>query len=288
MAGSFYHIWAARQVWVDRFPGQPAQGPDWSAFVAGTLAPDLGFFPGGPARFSQRLHHESSGDFIRALQAQAQGSSERAFAAGWALHIYLDVALHPWVNNWVDHRPNVAVGTTKAVRDMWHMRLEWGIDCHLLQQQEGAFLWTVEPYFPPRQGEHDLLAKVGQDFFATDAAPPLLDRGAASTRRWVRLLPRIFTALGHTRPHRCNWPLRSWTAAARPLLGPFFGRLLEGGRGSPSSASVAWPWRPDQVQLREGLQLGQQALKAYRAGWQEAFAGLANLDLDTGLETGRQ
>ena len=287
MAGSFYHMWAARQAWDGIFPGLPPRGRGWAAYLAGTIAPDLGFFPGGPQRFSQRLHHEHSGDFIRALQAGARDDRETAFAAGWALHIYMDVALHPWVNTWVDQRLAQVGQEGRAARDTWHMRLEWGIDCHLLNLADAAFLWAVELHFPPRASGTDLLAEVGQDFFGSDAAPKPLSQGAAAARRWLYRLPRIFLALGHTYPSSCSWPLRWWGRAARPMLGPICGRILEGGRGSPSSASVARPWRPDRRQLQEGLQLGQGALAAYRSGWREGFGRLGNPDLDTGLETGR-
>lgn len=245
--------------------------------MAGTLAPDLGFFPRGPAAFSSRVHHERTGDFLRALQQEAAGDLERAFVAGWALHLCTDLAVHPLVDQ-------TLAEDTKAPMDhrirseLRHKRLEWGLDCELLERPELAFLWAVELSFPRRPAEPGLLSAVGTRFYGQEAREVLVQRGARSVCRWISRLPWIFLWSGHAR-----LPGRRAALAlgrrARPLVELF------GGIASPfprwvDAAAVARPVRPPAPRAQRIIQQAEEALCRYRETMATGFADFPNADLD--------
>ena len=288
MAGSFFHLWLARQAFSKIDPPSQKSSADtlrWRAFQAGSLAPDLGFFPGGPRRLSERIHHENTGDFLRALREEAEDEIDSAFAAGWALHVYTDCAIHPWVNSRIETLFNEADRPAVPHRDLWHMRLEWGLDCHLLEQDQNRFLWEAVLEFPDNSSAPGPLARAAEKFYRENAGMDEISRGEEALKKWTRLLPRIFLWCGHTRPaFKLSFP------ALAPLVklttGRASGDWLATVDGWQNAAAVARPWRQNEAGLQRAMRLGEQALQAFEDGWSEGFASLPNLDLDSGEEIG--
>ena len=160
--------------------------------------PGYRFFPPAARRsLSHRAHLERCGDFLRALIQGAASANERAFAAGWGLHVYADMAVHPWVEARV--AALLHEGTRPAVPDLWHMRLEWGIDCRLLASEGMDGLWSARLHFPRRADGRSLLGEVGQAFYGRDADESLLERGEEATARWLQRIPKILWWGGHIR-----------------------------------------------------------------------------------------
>jgi hypothetical protein len=69
------------------------------AFLLGSLAPDMGFFPGGSAArdLSVAAHAGGSTDFARVLLG-AGTDTMAAFGWGWMSHVLADARLHPLVS----------------------------------------------------------------------------------------------------------------------------------------------------------------------------------------------
>lgn len=70
-----------------------------SAFLHGSLGPDMGYFPGADPMLAELAHHARTGMFCRALVHEAETDLARAFAWGWVTHVLADVAVHPLVND---------------------------------------------------------------------------------------------------------------------------------------------------------------------------------------------
>ena len=250
-----------------------------AAFAAGSVGPDIGFFPGGPAALSHRVHLERPGDFLRTLTQEAVSTSERAFAAGWGLHVYTDIAVHPWVEARV--AALLREGIRPAAPDLWHMRLEWGIDCRLLADEGIDGLWNAHLHFPRRADGSSLLGEVGKVFYDRDADESLLERGEEATARWLQRIPKILWWGGHIRvPGRRPNPLCTLAFAhlGRKVLGDWLQHWVRFKDG----AALARPLLPSDQDYEAVLKLGESAVERFRHGFDEDFAQLGNPDLYTG------
>ena len=250
-----------------------------AAFAAGSVGPDIGFFPGGPAALSHRVHLERPGDFLRTLTQEAVSTSERAFAAGWGLHVYTDIAVHPWVEARVASL--LGEGIRPAAPDLWHMRLEWGIDCRLLADEGIDGLWNAHLHFPRRADGSSLLGEVGKVFYDRDADESLLERGEEATARWLQRIPKILWWGGHIRvPGRRPNPLCTWAFAhlGRKVLGDWLQHWVRFKDG----AALARPLLPSDQDYEAVLKLGDSAVERFCHGFDEDFAQLGNPDLYTG------
>ncbi len=250
-----------------------------AAFAAGSIGPDIGFFPGGPAALSHRVHLERCGDFLRALSQGAARADERAFAAGWGLHVYADMAVHPWVEARV--AALLRAGTRPTVPDLWHMRLEWGIDCRLLASAGMDGLWRARLHFPRRADGRSLLGEVGRAFYGRDADERLLERGAAAATWWLQRIPKILWWGGHIRVagRRPN-PLCTLAFAylGRKILGDWLQHWVRFKDG----AALARPLLASDQAYEQVVKLGESAVEQFCCGFDKGFAQLGNPDLYTG------
>jgi len=246
----------------------------------------MGLFPGGPRRFSERCHQERAGDFVQALKVQARGQLEEAFVAGWALHLYTDKVVHPWIDEQVDALFAEGEGRIAGYPDLWHMRLEWGIDCRLLERDELRFLWEVVLHFPRRASGDRLLAAVGREFYGEDAHPALINRGEKSVGRWTKLLPRVLLHCGKIHAnHRATLPLLP--LLLDKLTEKVLGEWLEDVKKYKSQAALAKPWFPNPADLHRVTGMGQTALDAFDQGRAMGFTSLVDQDLENGSEDSR-
>ena len=69
-------------------------------------------------------------------------------------------------------------------------------------------------------------------------------------------------------------------------MGKLLGEWLEAVEYLENAAAVALPLHPEPAILTRATDLGSQALEAFRSGYADRFASLANLDLDSGQEVG--
>ena len=279
MAGSFFHLRLAERALPMVFTASEITDEVKAAFAAGAVGPDIGFFPGGPFAFSHRVHLERCGDFLRHLCEKAQNDEERAFAAGWGLHVYTDMAVHPWVEANVSQI--LDQGNKPAISDLWHMRLEWGIDCRFLAQEGVESLWEAQIHFPRRGDGSSLLGEVGTIFYGADADEDLLQQGALATARWLLRIPKILWWTGHTqrRGRKPNpWCVLLFTRFGRKVVGDW----LELWPYFKDAAALARPLMPSQESWQRVSALGDEALIDFCRGWQEGFGQLGNLDLYRG------
>ena len=282
MAGSYLHLHLAAGAFPSAFDALPRQRPlEHAAFLAGSLGPDLGFFPGGPTAFSHRVHHEHTADLVRALLAAAENETEAAFAAGWALHVCTDVTTHPLVNRRADDLRRERSRHPPDRLDLWHKRVEWGVDCHVLSALDPRPLWRSELLFPGPAAGPSLLVRATGESFGEEADDGALRAGWSSTVRWVRRLGPIFSWTGS-----CRSPSRGrLAAAAGPVLGPLArsaALLLQNRESRENAVAVLSPEPPAPGFAEDMLTAGAEAVSTFQRHWLQRFEDLPNLDLDTG------
>jgi Zinc dependent phospholipase C len=104
-----------------------------SAFLLGSLGPDLGYLPGGDALLADLAHCVRPADLARNLIISATTDVELAFAWGWATHVLADIWIHPIINEAVGElfhgRP--LPGVPYADDPISHIRVEIGLDAAL-------------------------------------------------------------------------------------------------------------------------------------------------------------
>jgi hypothetical protein len=97
-----------------------------NAFLHGTLAPDMGNFPGGDSALAHAVHTRRTGDVVRALFDAAVTRAETAFAWGWLSHVLADAWIHPLVNAAAAAHAHDGRATLRE-----HVRVEVGLDVRL-------------------------------------------------------------------------------------------------------------------------------------------------------------
>ena len=133
MPGFVVHTLLALRV-LDRWRESPSTAP-WpvqdsalsDVFLAGSIGPDMGLYPGGNRLSSDLAHYGRSGQLARSLIREARSNTERAFAWGWLTHVLADVKIHPLINL----AAGIARGCspiTYADDPQAHLMVEMGVD----------------------------------------------------------------------------------------------------------------------------------------------------------------
>lgn len=141
------HVLLARQT-LERWSSSPLAPFDVSddtavnAFMHGSLAPDMGNFPGGSRALARLVHTRRTGQLQRALLERAATQEEYAFALGWLAHIIADVLIHPLVNEDADRRTRP--GAPQLVE---HVRVEVGLDVWFCWQHPALRGVKLRPAF---------------------------------------------------------------------------------------------------------------------------------------------
>lgn len=284
MAGCYFHLWLGGRAWPCLGFARSEDPPEETrrAFLAGCMGPDIGYFPGGSALLSERLHHEHTGDLIRALLTAARSPAEVAFAAGWGLHLCTDQLVHPWVNEQARALFSPAGIMPEGDVELWHMRLEWGIDCQLLAREELQHLWVPDLAFPRRPDEGRLLAEAASRFYGEDAELARIVQSEAATVRWLRRLPRLLFWCGKIRTG--SWrPAPFLSAWLDRLTATLLGDGLAGSDAWRTPAAVAKPWFAPAAVPALIESLAEQSISLFRTSWEERFASFPNLDLAEGM-----
>jgi len=109
----------------------------------GSIAPDLGYQPGGSKLFSSLVHYVRSGDFIANLFDEAKDINDYAFALGCLTHYYADIYGHEIaVNRSVPvlfPKMKLRFGDTVTYADdkVTHQRVEFSFD--VIQSGRGNY-----------------------------------------------------------------------------------------------------------------------------------------------------
>jgi hypothetical protein len=200
-------------------------------FLYGSVAPDIGFFPGTRREFSELAHRGGGAGLIRLLHHYASSPARCGYLCGWVAHLLVDREVHPLIDRaaaeWlatgdlqISHRPEHVA----------HMRVEYGLDHRLFELNPG--LQRLRLAEPPSADELEPLRVGYAEAFEERFTPDDLVSGHRMLRRIVHLgarLSRVQTATWRRRPLSCLLhtaarsvaPPRKWlpdSANASPIL----------------------------------------------------------------------
>ena len=143
LASDLLDFWSTHP---DSSPFSPFESKHRSAFLHGSLGPDLGFFPGSPRVLAELAHHGPTGDLTRELLAQARDAQQAAFAWGWATHVLADALIHPIVNRFAARLAQCSIHERALILPL-HIRIEIGLDLHALIERPNLRRASLEPLF---------------------------------------------------------------------------------------------------------------------------------------------
>jgi len=172
-----------------------------SAFLHGSLAPDIGFIPGVDRFISELAHYHRPAELCRSLLEHANTDEDVAFVWGWVAHVVADVALHPMVGRAVGEavhgdrsRRMNAIENLSA-----HVAIEVGLDIELLERHADVPPPPSSPYFDG--SSTTFMADAFELVYGLPWEPRRLARdhrvAVIRTRRWpsaLRLLKRFSPA----------------------------------------------------------------------------------------------
>ena len=156
-----------------------------ASLLMGSIAPDAGFHPGADRRLARYAHCEEPWTLCRAMSDLAESPAEKAFALGWLSHVAADQR---------GHRDLVCPLTDN---DLDHERLEWGLDCHLLQESRHEWLWQAPMQSRPGTS---LWSRALLEVRQWPAAEPLTLKALAIEKRNMLLIRWLELFMGHTAP----------------------------------------------------------------------------------------
>jgi hypothetical protein len=245
----------------------------FSAFMFGSLGPDLGYVPGGDGLLADLAHCVRSAHLARNLIAAAESDFDRALAWGWVTHVLGDIWIHPLINQAAGERVSGDrfPGSTFADDPLLHIRVELGLDAML----------------PVRGGWHEPGASLGENTGRRAVAPLVrayhqtYDLDVSWTRMWVAthiasgFIPMMILAgrivSGRPASQLAKWLHRRVASLSRRICPD---RLL---------GAVANPFPPQDWLIAEA----SAVVDAFPERFQPYFATNLEELLDYNLDTGQ-
>jgi hypothetical protein len=262
-------------------PFDPFDTRNRTAFLHGSLGPDMGFFPGSVLMLSRLAHRDPTADLVRELLRQAHNERALAFGCGWAGHILLDAILHPAINAAAARRLGVCLSEAPPAQiEHAHIRLEIGLDLQVQRSHPALPRLRLDPVFDAG----------GLEF---------VTRALASVHG--RVLPELTVVAAHRRVSQILGPMLALQAAmafartdgAEGTLTPAILSMRAGlgtlqmlatsvkGRSSKTAAFLA-PLQPD-AELTSQVSAGVARFRReFQSHAERGFATLPNYNVDDG------
>lgn len=221
--GPFSHLAVAKKAWpvaakahsLNVEQNRPAPGLK-SAFFAGALAPDAGYYADGLGPLSDLAHVVNPWEFTKTLWESAKTPKERAFALGWLSHALVDVEGH-------SRLVNPAMGGGLSLSPLKHKQIEWGLDCLVLMQDEYAWLWSVEI---DRAAGLELWQRAMSKVYGKAVEKKLLQTAMAAEIKEVGRLPYVWWLSGRLK-RRGRWGGNALGSVVGGTLRPVYVKYLE-------------------------------------------------------------
>ncbi len=281
MAATFWHLLIANQL-IHFFKSEKIhlQSTDCivenkECFQAGSLGPDINFYPGGNDEIISLTHGDKPADLGRSLLTNAVSGKEKAYAYGWLLHITTDNIVHPLVNNMVVSKfPGKCPGNDFDMYPLGHHRIEWGIDLFLLQ--DSRFKHIIPDMDIALRSAEDLtpfLAKAFKQTFQFDLPLDKWQNAMENMIKYTGLFQKFWRVSG--RMVDSNIFIQSikslfYHIIVKPIA---HGAAL---RGHPSEAGIFIPVNPTEKDKHVIINFTEKARMAYLDHLSENFTNLPN------------
>lgn len=246
-----------------------------AAFLAGAVAPDMGYVPGGDRLISDLAHYVRSGELTRSLVRSAVGPVGASFARGWATHVLADVLVHPLVNEAAGELAGHTGPRTFAEDPAAHVRVEQGLDAVVVARLGAA--WD------PAAGRAltgPVIELLGDAYARTYGFRPSRAARAASARAAARGVP---VSLRYARAIARRFAGRR-SGLAEVATDLLFGAVRAGTALFPHSLAAAFarPAIPNEALVRRVVRVIDGFPDRFAAAVARGFDDLADLNLDTG------
>ena len=271
MPGSAVHLLIADRVMgPDLPPGAAAR----EALRLGSVAPDMGYFPGGDQFASDLAHYHTPATLTRNLWRLAQDEVGRQFARGWATHVLADVLIHPLINRAAGELTGGPTPRTYAEDPVAHVRVEQGLDAAVAGR-------GVRPPRVPVSAHWGLTALLGEAYRRTYGVGPPGLRLEASILATARFCPWV---LGYARA--AGWRLRLAPGATHPgvlaAAGFDLARMVSALARRTVLYGLGHPIAPSPWLLAESDRVIATFPERFAAFAATGFVALPEANLDTG------
>lgn len=276
MPGCGVHLLLARRILAAS--GDSTSPAVRAALLAGSLAPDMGYFPGGDRFISDLAHYHRSGQLAQTILRSAQDEICRAFARGWATHVLADTLIHPLINQAAGELVHGRLDGPLTFADdpIAHIRVEQGLDAVVaarfgtpMLRLSHAAAWSselvglLETSYSQTYGYHSPRRELWASCRALFRTPPLL-LGYGRVAGWW---------LGEPKVSQPNAALCGGFATLR-VLSRLSRRSLAYGFAYPVMPS---PWLLDEVAT-----VIEEFPERFARLEAEGLDGFPDLNLDTG------
>lgn len=177
-----------------RDPFDPHDLSQTRAFLHGSNAPDMGYYPGGFPLLTDYSHYIKSNELVRNLIHRSPDGIARAFAYGWLTHVLGDAEIHPIVNRAVSEHlgKGTEVATPYADDPAAHVRVEMGLDAWLYESEDFHVHIDSQPIFDRQT--IGVVSDAYRDSYSVEFDPDLIlrsHRALAKFVPWLLTLDRV-------------------------------------------------------------------------------------------------
>ncbi len=228
--GPFSHLNFARSLWP-----QAAQKLGLAdkaeallpVLYAGAMAPNAGYYLAGGDPLAEAVHIIKPVVLAETMMALAASDEEKAFALGWLAAINLDRLMYPSILNALAAGPY-------TMKPLEHLKIQWGMECRLLESPGAEWLWTAAP----RLGAGlDLWSKAMAQVYQAKVPRKFLARAQAAQVEEVKRLPEFFWLTGQLQRPDGFWG-NLLGRSVRNSLRPAMLAWLRWSGGSPRLATL--------------------------------------------------
>lgn len=265
MPGIFTHMLVARRLL--RSDQSPVSRRDEGSFYLGTVFPDLGYWPGNDPFPSDLAHYVGSHAVPHHLYETSDHPTVRSFAAGWLLHVWLDILGHALVNRFAAESSDTdrELLTFEDDRSL-HVQVENGLDIQVLAALDP---FSELPLSPPHQAIPEPVCSAFRHVYDHEIPEARLEEGLTKLPKQVRFLRNLFRVQASSPRVR----------ALKLLFLPLKALVGEGTKDLIDAFSK--PFRPNPGQWERYEVMMEEALAVFQDGngpaWPDAYH-----NLDTG------
>jgi hypothetical protein len=286
MAAVYWHLLIAERIVASLnsansgIPGRRCIVDHPAYFAAGSLGPDIHYFPGGDKRIANLAHNQRPVDLGLNLISCAANETEEAYARGWMLHIVADIVTHELVNRYVAERLHTSrtARVNYSADPLGHHRIEWGIDVHLLGNPAlFSQLSCLPDVLSTTAQAAATITEAYRKTYGVAVPVSAWSAAAASMARAVLLFRRAWLLTGRIPyPNRLGQAARTLLYAAIVYPAVRIACL----RSPQSGAGILIPVLPGSGQHREIMDYTRKACNEYMTHLEDRFASLKNQRLE--------